>query len=153
MSPGRRTLPHAVVQASKLAPTHSEADRRRLGSPRRRPYGRPYGRTLPCVAATLVARQRTWLGVPILAALGAAGALAAGCLLPEVSLPPKSSPHSKSSQRPIFSQASASQSTLAPDAIRFSGHWDKTYDLADGQAVEISAHIDKPSGLPPNGRI
>ena len=79
MSPGRRTLPHAVVQASKLAPTHSEADLRRLPSPRRR--------TLPCVAATLVARHRTWLGTPIFAALGAVGALAAGCMLPEVSLP------------------------------------------------------------------
>ncbi len=39
------------------------------------------------------------------------------------------------------------------EVIAFTGEWQKSYPLKEGQTVEISVHLDKPSALPPNARI
>ena len=41
----------------------------------------------------------------------------------------------------------------AGGAFNFTGGWKKSYALKEGQTVEISVHLDKPSALPPNARI
>jgi hypothetical protein len=39
------------------------------------------------------------------------------------------------------------------EQVRLTGPWERSYDLTAGKIVEISVHIEKPSALPPNGRI
>lgn len=38
-------------------------------------------------------------------------------------------------------------------AVALSGPWEKGYTLRAGETVEISAHLDRPSALPANGRV
>jgi hypothetical protein len=42
---------------------------------------------------------------------------------------------------------------LGPEAVRLSGPWQKAYHLASGETVQVSVHLDRPSALPPNGRV
>jgi hypothetical protein len=43
--------------------------------------------------------------------------------------------------------------TAKTGPVLLTGTWQKSYDLTAGKVVEISVHLDKPSALPPNGRI
>jgi hypothetical protein len=42
---------------------------------------------------------------------------------------------------------------LPDGAVLLKDSWTRVYDLAAGKAVEISVHLDRPSSLPPNGRV
>ena len=43
--------------------------------------------------------------------------------------------------------------TIDPNVIAISRPWQKAFPLNAGQVVEISVHLERPSELPPNGRI
>jgi len=96
------------------------------------------------------------LGLALLSTTGALGATALVVEAPKtqpahpivaVVAPPKAAKVVAPPARPVASVAAKAGPVL------LSGMWQKSYDLTAGKVVEISVHLDKPSTLPPNGRI
>jgi len=94
-----------------------------------------------------------------LALLSTTGALGATALVVEA--PKTSAAHSVAAvvAPPKVTKAVTSPAhAVTPNVVKtgqvlLAGTWQKSYDLTAGKVVEISVHLDKPSTLPPNGRI
>ena len=67
--------------------------------------------------------------------------------VPAVEAPPKAVKAVLPQARPTAS------ATVTTGPVLLTGTWQKSYDLTAGKVVEISVHLDKPSALPPNGRV
>ncbi len=91
-----------------------------------------------------------------LALLSTTGALGATALLAEV---PRAQPVRTVVAPPKVVKAAASPvkpivlAVAKAGPVLLTGTWQKSCNLTAGKVVEISVHLDKPSSLPPNGRI
>ncbi len=84
------------------------------------------------------------------------GAVGATALLADVSLSrPHPSPTAPPARRKPGKAVPAPVISLQAKtgAVLLQGIWQKSYELTAGKVVEISVHLDRPSVLPPNGRI
>ena len=91
-----------------------------------------------------------------LALLSTTGALGATALFAEVPRTPvvRHAAAPSAHKRPASMAARKAAPTAAKTGpVLLNGSWQKSYDLAAGKVVEISVHLDRPSTLPPNGRI
>jgi len=97
----------------------------------------------------------------ILPATLALGAAAVSPLTPQKSPKPKTVP--TKSQDKVLSTAAKNLPSppknegtgrgVGGEVVNFTGKWQQTVALKEGQTVEVSVHLDKPSALPPNARI
>lgn len=47
----------------------------------------------------------------------------------------------------------AARSAQSQDIVQLTGTWQRDYTLSPSRAVEITVHLERPSALPPNGRV
>lgn len=96
------------------------------------------------------------LALMLLSTTGALGATALVVEAPsKTSGPPAASSAPPKSGKAVVAAAGTPKPTAVTKggAVMLSGEWKKSYDLTAGKVVEISVHLDRPSTLPPNGRI
>ncbi len=94
-----------------------------------------------------------FLALTLLSTTGAVGATALLAAVPGT----QAVRHAASPAAHVKATAAPARPT-APSAskagpVLLTGTWQKSYDLTVGKVVEISVHLDRPSTLPPNGRI
>src|SRR5687767_10295402 len=88
-------------------------------------------------------------------AMGTALAVAAAATFAMAAAPVKRAPATAvQAPRPASARKVAPRpAPAAAGSIPLSGPWAKEYRLKAGETVEVSVHLDRPTALPPNGRV
>ena len=105
---------------------------------------------LPLHSTSLSSRTLALILLSTTAALGATALVADvphTLTISAAAVPPKVAKAVSPPARPVVPAVAKTGPVL------LTGTWQKSYDLTAGKVVEISVHLDKPSALPPNGRI